>query len=202
AAIRGDAQARVAGILDTGGMEEESIYLPLHAVQDWLDRSHQVDLVLVSALIKPGFPPAPDASRDPKAFERWSCTPCGTPVAYALTRGRRGVEPRPGRQMVEAEGELVLRLNLLMLLLTLAALVGAALGVMSTMTASVVERTPEIALARAIGATRGSILRFLVSEALVLALAGGLIGGRLGSGPAPDAGGAAVRGSVPVPPPA
>jgi len=49
------------------------------------------------------------------------------------------------RQMVEAEGNIVHRLNLLMLLLTLSALVGAALGVTSTMTASVVERTPEIA---------------------------------------------------------
>jgi len=200
AAIRGDAQARVAGILDTGGMEEESIYLPLHAVQDWLDRSHQVDLVLVSALIKPGFPPAPDASRDPKAFERWSCTPYVTSVAYELDRGLPGVEARPVRQMVEAEGEIVHRLNLLMLLLTLAALVGAALGVMSTMTASVVERTPEIALARAIGATRGSLLRLLVSEALVLALAGGLIGGWLGILLAQIAGRAAFGVSVPFHP--
>src|SRR5262245_22475862 len=57
---------RVAGILETGGIEEESIYLPLAALQSWLARPHQVDWVLVSALIKPGFPPAPDASRDPK----------------------------------------------------------------------------------------------------------------------------------------
>jgi putative ABC transport system permease protein len=191
---------RVVGVLETGGIEEESIYMPLDALQSWLARPHQVDWVLVSALIKPGFPPAPDASRDPKAFERWSCTPYVTSVAYELDRGLPGVEARPVRQMVEAEGQIVHRLNLLMLLLTLAALVGAALGVMSTMTASVVERTPEIALARAIGATRGSILRFLVSEALVLAIAGGLIGGLLGIGLAQIAGRAAFGVSVPFHP--
>jgi putative ABC transport system permease protein len=174
--------------------------MPLDALQSWLGRPHQVDWVLVSALIKPGFPPAPDAGRDPKAFERWSCTPYVTSVAYELDRGLPGVEARPVRQMVEAEGQIVHRLNLLMLLLTLAALVGAALGVMSTMTASVVERTPEIALARALGASRGAILRFLVSEALVLALAGGLIGGLLGIGLAQIAGRSAFGVSVPFHP--
>lgn len=191
---------RVVGVLETGGIEEESIYMPLDALQSWLGRPHQVDWVLVSALIKPGFPPAPDASRDPKAFERWSCTPYVTSVAYELDRGLPGVEARPVRQMVEAEGQIVHRLNLLMLLLTLAALVGAALGVTSTMTASVVERTPEIALARALGATRGAILRFLVSEALVLALCGGLIGGLLGIGLAQIAGRSAFGVSVPFHP--
>jgi len=199
-AVRGPVHARVAGILETGGIEEESVYLPLHVVQSWLDRPHQVDWVLVSALIKPGFPPAPDASRDPKAFERWSCTPYVTSVAYELDRGLPGVEARPVRQMVEAEGNIVHRLNLLMLLLTLAALVGAALGVTSTMTASVVERTPEIALARALGATRGAVLRFLVSEALVIALTGGLAGGLLGILLAQIAGRAAFGVKVPFHP--
>jgi putative ABC transport system permease protein len=191
---------RVVGILETGGIEEESIYMPLDALQSWLARPHQVDWVLVSALIKPGFPPAPDASRDPKAFERWSCTPYVTSVAYELDRSLPGVEARPARQMVEAEGQIVHRLNLLMLLLSLAALVGASLGVMSTMTASVVERTTEIALARSLGATRGAILRFLVSEALVLALAGGLIGALLGIGLAQIAGRAAFGVNVPFHP--
>jgi putative ABC transport system permease protein len=191
---------RIAGILETGGIEEESVYVPLDALQSWLGRPHQVDMVMVSALIKPGFPPAPDQSRDPKAFERWSCTPYVTSVAYELDRGLPGVEARPVRQMVEAEGNIVHRLNLLMLLLSLAALVGAALGVTSTMTASVVERTPEIALARALGATRGAVLRFLVSEALVIALAGGLIGGLLGILLAQIAGRAAFGVNVPFHP--
>lgn len=191
---------RVAGILDTGGIEEGSVYVPLDALQTWAGRPHQVDMVMVSALIKPGFPPAPDARRDPKAFERWSCTPYVTSVAYELDRNLPGVEARPVRQMVEAEGNIVHRLNLLMLLLSLAALIGAALGVTSTMTASVVERTPEIALSRALGATRGAVLRFLVSEALVIAIAGGLIGGLLGILLAQIAGRAAFGVNVPFHP--
>jgi len=190
----------VVGILETGGIEEQSLYVPLAALQRWLGRPHQVDWVLVSALIKPGFPPAPDASRDPKGFERWSCTPYVTSVAYELDRGLPGVEARPVRQLVEAEGVIVHRLNLLMLLLTLAALVGAALGVTSTMTAMVVERTPEIALARALGATRAAIGGLLVSEAVLIALAGGLVGGIVGIGLAQIAGRAAFGLSVPFHP--
>ena len=171
---------RVAGILEAGGLEDGTLYLPLAAVQRLSGRPGEVDRVLVSALIKPGFPPVPDASTNPEAYEKWFCTPYVTSVAHDLDRTVRGVEARPVAQFVEAEGRVVHRLNILMLLLTLAAMTAAAFGVMSTMTATVVERTREFALQRSLGATRGSLLAHLSIETIVVGVLGGLLGSGMG----------------------
>lgn len=195
-----DLALRVVGILDAGGSEDETIYLPIEALQRRLGRPHEVDWVLVSALIKPGLPPAPDPQRDPQGYERWSCTPYVTSVASELDRRLPGVEARPVRQLVEAEGRVVHRLNLLMLLLTLAALVGGALGVMSTLTAATVERTQEFALQRALGATRSGLFGLLAAESLAVGLAGGLAGCALGVGLAAWTGRAAFGLEVPFQP--
>jgi putative ABC transport system permease protein len=54
-------------------------------------------------------------------------------------------------------------------------LVGA-IGIVTIMVTTVQERTAEIGLLRALGATRRQILLLFLSEALLLALAGGLFG--------------------------
>jgi putative ABC transport system permease protein len=58
------------------------------------------------------------------------------------------------------------------------------IGVMNIMLVSVTERIREIGLRMALGATPGVILRQFLTEALVLGLAGGLIGAALGVGAA------------------
>lgn len=192
---------RVTGILDAGGLEDETLYLPLAAAQHLTGRPGEVDRVLVSALITPGFPPAPDVASDPQGFEKWYCTPYVTSVAYDLDRTVRGVEARPVAQFVEAEGRVVHRLNLLLLLLTLAAITAAAFGVMGTMTAIVVERTREFALQRSLGATQGSLLRHLALEALAVGFVGGLVGTVVGILLAQLAGRTAFGVAVPFHPP-
>ena len=54
------------------------------------------------------------------------------------------------------------------------------IGIMNIMLASVTERTREIGIRRALGATRGDIILQFITEALLLSLAGGLIGVGLG----------------------
>lgn len=54
-------------------------------------------------------------------------------------------------------------------------LVGAV-GILTIMTISVTERTSEVGLLRALGARRGHILQLFLAEAVVLSLAGGLLG--------------------------
>ena len=56
----------------------------------------------------------------------------------------------------------------------------AVLGVMSTMIASVVDRNGEIALLRALGASRGDVARLVLGEALAVAFFGGALGVVLG----------------------
>jgi putative ABC transport system permease protein len=54
-------------------------------------------------------------------------------------------------------------------------LVGAV-GILTIMTISVTERTSEVGLLRALGARRGHILQLFLAEAVVLSLAGGMLG--------------------------
>ncbi|TWT41061.1 Macrolide export ATP-binding/permease protein MacB [Phycisphaerae bacterium RAS1] len=60
------------------------------------------------------------------------------------------------------------------------ALIVAALGVANLMTANVTSRAKQLAIMRAVGATRGQILRMVVGEALVLGLLGSALGLALG----------------------
>lgn len=59
-------------------------------------------------------------------------------------------------------------------------LVGAAIGLMNIMLVSVTERTREIGISKAIGATRSNILVQFLSEAVVISILGGIVGISLG----------------------
>src|SRR5205823_7242578 len=72
-------------------------------------------------------------------------------------------------------------LNGLFLGLGAVALLVGAIGVANIMVISVLERRSEIGLRRALGATRGHIRIQFLSEAILLALAGGAAGAAVGA---------------------
>jgi putative ABC transport system permease protein len=70
--------------------------------------------------------------------------------------------------------------TLLMTAMPAIALAVAALGVANLMMVSVASRTRQIAILRAIGATKSQVVRLVFAEAVTLGLLGCLIGGILG----------------------
>ncbi|HMQ46971.1 MAG TPA: ABC transporter permease [Saprospiraceae bacterium] len=66
--------------------------------------------------------------------------------------------------------------------IALITLVGAAIGLMNIMLVSVTERTREIGICKAIGATRRSIMVQFLSEAVLICQMGGIVGILLGVG--------------------
>ncbi len=64
--------------------------------------------------------------------------------------------------------------------MALISIVVGSLGVINTLTMSVIERTREIGMLRAIGTTRGQIVRMVLAEAALMGVIGGILG--LGTG--------------------
>src|SRR5207244_11057643 len=118
----------------------------------------------------------PDPARDPKGYERFMCTAYPANVAADLSHAIPGTEVVPITELIAGEASVVRRLHLLMLMLALAALTASTLGLLSTTTATVIERGREFGLMRALGATSGQLAVLLLAETLLVSLAGGGLG--------------------------
>jgi putative ABC transport system permease protein len=86
-----------------------------------------------------------------------------------------------GAQFDEQVGASTAIFNAIIIGVAVISLVVGGLSVINTMAMSVAERTREIGIRRAIGGSRGRIIRALVAEAGLIGLIGGLIGLGLGA---------------------
>jgi putative ABC transport system permease protein len=169
---------RVAGLLSTGGAEDEQIVAPLAVAQGILGRPGAVRRLYVSAVTKPedSF-----ARRDPKTlrgpeFDRWYCSPYVQSIAYQLQEAIPHSHAEQIRQVAQNEGTVLTRIKGLMLLITVAALLAAALAVSAAMATAMFERRTEVGLMRALGAGGLSVAAIFFAEALLLAVLGGSLG--------------------------
>lgn len=172
---------RVTGVVTTGAAEDEQIIVGLGLAQGVLGLPGKIDRISVSALVKPDDALAKRAKRDPRAlsesdFVKWYCSPYIDSVTYQIEEVVGGASARPIRQVAEAEGGFLRRIGLTLALVTLIAVVTAALAVSATMTTSVSERVREIGLMKAVGAANAQIALQFVAEAAACGLVGGLIG--------------------------
>jgi putative ABC transport system permease protein len=85
-----------------------------------------------------------------------------------------------GEDFDEQIGSAVAIFNAIILGVALISLIVGGLSVINTMAMSVAERTREIGIKRAIGASKARIMREIVSEAALIGLLGGIIGLVLG----------------------
>ena len=88
------------------------------------------------------------------------------------------------RQFLATQQETTQILGFLLAGIAGVSLVVGGIGIMNIMLVTVTERTREIGIRKAIGATRGNILRQFLVEAVILCLLGGAVGVLLGIGAA------------------
>jgi putative ABC transport system permease protein len=69
-----------------------------------------------------------------------------------------------------------------MVLITILSMIGSALGICNLVTASVMERSSEIGLMKAVGAQNGAITGLVLTEIFITAIVGGLVGFGAGIG--------------------
>ena len=89
-------------------------------------------------------------------------------------------EIRKSDGILERLKEMTTQLRLATFAIVLITLIGAAIGLMNIMLVSVTERTREIGLRKAIGATSSNVLTQFLMEAVVITLIGGVVGVLLG----------------------
>ncbi|MDT8900126.1 ABC transporter permease [Anaeroselena agilis] len=175
---------QVSGIVNTGGPEDNQIYANLAVVQELLGLPNKYSQLKVSALITPDDGLArknPDAMTQ-KEYIRWYCTPYIDAITFQIDEVLKNGQAKPIQQIAQAENKFLSKMNLLMLLVTIMALMAAALGVMTTMTTTVLERRKEIGILKAIGVEIPQVALLFLSEAAAVGLVGGVAGYAAGIG--------------------
>jgi putative ABC transport system permease protein len=173
---------KVTGILSTGEAEDSSIVVPLSQAQFLAHQPGQYRKLYVSALTKPedDFARRDLKTMSTEEFERWSCSPYVSSIAYSIQQVLPGSDVRVIRRVAEGEGVILTRVRLLLWLVTAASLLAAGLAVGASSAASVIERRSEIGLMKALGAASSRVGFLLAAEQLLLAFVGGGLGYALG----------------------
>ena len=83
---------------------------------------------------------------------------------------------RPIWQVAASEGAVIRKIQLLLAVVTLAALVASAMGIASLMTSTIMERSREIGLMKALDARPWQILLVFYADAVLAGLIGGALG--------------------------
>jgi putative ABC transport system permease protein len=169
---------RIAGILSTGGAEDSQIVAPLALAQQILGKPGAVRRIYVSAVTKPedAFARRDPKSLSPAMYDRWYCSPYARSIAFQLQEAIPHSHAEQIRQVAQNEGTVLTRIQGLMLLITLAALLASALAVSASMATAVIERRSEVGLMKALGAGNLAVAVLFFAEATLLALLAGVVG--------------------------
>ena len=174
---------RITGIVSAGDATDRMLLLPLGLAQQLVGHPGAVRRVYVSALTKPEDALArrnPD-SLSPQMRDRWYCSPYANSIAYQIQEELPYAHAEQIRRVAQGESTILKRISGLMWLVTLAALLSAALAVAASMTTAILERKQEIGLMRALGASRASVASLFFAETAILALLSGAVGYLLGT---------------------
>ena len=183
----GSRALTVTGVYTSGDSDDDTLYAPLAVVQELTGHVGQVDQVEVKALTTPENDLSRKAAQNPAIlstadWETWYCTAYASSIAYQIEEAIPGAVAKQVRQVAAVEGNVLEKTQTLMILMTALSLVAAVLAVASLTTASLVERTGEFALLKAIGASSASVNRLILAETAVLGLVGTAVGALVGSG--------------------
>lgn len=177
----------IKGILSTGGPEESALVAPLPAVQKLAGLEGKVQSVSVSALTVPEDKLSRKARQSSDAlnsleYDHWYCTAYVSSITHQIEEAIPNVTARPIWQVAAGEGAVINKIQLLMIVVTLAAFIASGLGISSLMVTTIMERAREIGLTKALGAADWEVYLLFLSEAALVGIIGGLLGCLAGAG--------------------
>lgn len=158
----GDRQFHVTAVVQpTGAMDDHAVFADLSTVQTLLGRPDELSVIEVSALCR-GCPIEDIVAQ----------------IGAALPHAR----VLPIRQAVAVREQAVAQMTNFAWLVAVVVLAAAVLVVMTTMLASVTERTQEIGILRAVGFRQSHVVRIILVEVAIVSAVGGLTGWVVGLG--------------------
>jgi len=174
----GDRSLRVTGILDTGGPEDSQVFMELETLQVFKDMQGKISKAYVSALTRPmdEFAYKDPDTMTPTEYEKWYCTGYVTSISKQVEEVFGGSKAKPIWKVAGTEGNVLGKLEILTYLLCIIALIASALGVSTTMIMSLLRRSEEIGLMKALGAARSRIITIFITEGFFIGLLGGILG--------------------------
>jgi len=151
---------RVAGVLERSGTSDDSLFfVPLRTAQSMFQQTNRLTAVAIRL-------------RDPALLREASERLQRIPGAQVVTL----------TEMMGTFLNLVGAVRTLLFSIALVAVAVSVLSVFNTLLAAVVERTNELCVMRAVGASRSQIAGLIATEALLLACAGSVAGIALAAG--------------------
>jgi len=146
----------VSGILKvTGGSEDYQLFTTLSSLQNVFNKQGLISTVDIRAL----------------------CNACPVDtIASSINLNVPGVKAIAVKQIASSEMDLVQKVNRMMLSLAGITLLIGCFGVVNTMISSVHERTKDIGILRAVGASHRQIIGMFMFEAVVVGIIGGIAG--------------------------
>lgn len=177
---------RIVGVVDSGDDDDGSLYMSSSLAQTLVDLPGKVSSIEVKALTTPENDLARKAARNPAAltqeeWETWYCTAYPSSIAYQIEQAIPGVVAKQVRQVAALQGSVLRKTQSVMILMTALSLLAAAVAVANLMAASIAERSDELALLKAVGATDGAVSRLILAETAAISGVGALVGAGLGS---------------------
>lgn len=176
-----DVPLTVVGVYTAKDSDDDAIYTSTMNVQTVADSPGKIGQIEVKALTTPENDLARRAAKNPamlsqEEWETWYCTAYASSIAYQLEEAIPGAVARQVRQVSALQGDVMTKTRTVMIVMTALCLIAAAIAVANLMAAAIGERSGELALLKAVGANDGAVARLLLSETLLVAFAGLLVG--------------------------
>ena len=180
---------RIVGQFDSGDNDNGSLYMSSALAQDLVNLPDAITTIEVKALTTPENDLARKAARNPAAlsqeeWETWYCTAYPSSIAYQIEEVIPGSVSKQVRQVAALQGSVLNKTQSMMILMTVLALIAAAVAVANLMASSISQRSSELALMKAVGASNAAVTRLVLAQTAVVAFIGALLGAALGSGAA------------------
>jgi putative ABC transport system permease protein len=174
-------EAAVSGVFRSGGEDDDALFVPLGLAQGIAGQRGLVNKIEVSALTTPENDLARRAAQNPDSLSRhewdtWYCTAYISSIAYQIEEVISNARAKPILQVASGEGAILEKTQMLMLMLTVLSLASSALALSNLVTAGVMERSAQIGLLEAIGASSKEVSLLIISETLISAMIGGCAG--------------------------